>query len=121
MHNSIKEIIGKIKHFYTGIPLEILFSIVIILVGFTAFGLGRLSILSETSVQAVLRYNSELSNEPLINIKGKVVASKNGKKYHYPWCGGAVKMSEQNKRWYNTAEDARKDGYTPAGNCKGLE
>ena len=52
--------------------------------------------------------------------KGKVVASKRGSKYHYPWCSGAKRMSEKNKIWFATIEAARQAGYTPAKNCKGL-
>jgi hypothetical protein len=50
-----------------------------------------------------------------------VVASKSGTKYHYPWCSGAKQISPANKITFNTIEEARKAGYTPAANCKGLK
>ncbi len=121
MSASIKEIGDKIKHFYTHLPVEVLFSIIIILVGFSAFGLGRLSALDESRQDVTLLYNNTLSTEQTTTVNGSVVVSKKGKKYHYPWCGGALRISEQNKRWYDSIEDARNAGYTPAGNCKGLE
>lgn len=52
---------------------------------------------------------------------GYVVASKSGSKYHFPWCAGASQIKEENKIWFNSIEEARTAGYTPAGNCKGLE
>ncbi len=121
MTNSIKEIWRKIKHFYTTLPIEVLFSIIIILAGLSAFGLGRLSAFDESRQGAKLLYDTTLSTEPIMNIGGAIVASKKGSKYHYPWCSGARRMSEQNKRWFKSVEDARKAGYLPAGNCKGLE
>ena len=52
---------------------------------------------------------------------GQLVASKGGTKYHFPWCSGAQRISEANKIWFNSVEEARKAGYTPASNCKGLK
>ena len=121
MRASIKEIWRKIKHFYTVLPIEVLFSIIIFLVGFSAFGLGRLSALDDSRQGAQLLYDTALSTEPIMNIGGAIVASKKGSKYHYPWCSGAKRMSDKNKRWFKSVEDARKAGYLPAGNCKGLE
>lgn len=51
---------------------------------------------------------------------GQYVASKNGTKYHLPWCPGAKAMNEENKIWFNSKEDAESAGYTPAANCKGI-
>jgi len=53
-------------------------------------------------------------------VGGKYVASKNGSKYHFPWCSGATRMKEENKIWFETKEAAEKAGYGPAANCKGL-
>lgn len=52
---------------------------------------------------------------------GQLVASKGRTKYHFPWCSGAQRISEANKVWFNSVEEARKAGYTPARNCKGLK
>lgn len=56
-----------------------------------------------------------------LNPGGQVVASKNGGKYHYPWCPGAKQISPQNLITFNSIEEARAAGYTPASNCKGLK
>lgn len=51
---------------------------------------------------------------------GKYVGSKKGNKFHLPWCSGAKTMSEENKVWFQTKEEAIAAGYTPAANCKGI-
>ena len=48
------------------------------------------------------------------------VASKSGTKYYYPWCLGVSRIKEENKVWFATADEAKKAGYSPASNCKGL-
>jgi hypothetical protein len=50
-----------------------------------------------------------------------VVASRTGKKYHFPWCAGARSIKESNKIWFISEQEARKAGYEPATNCKGLQ
>ena len=121
MRASIKEIVEKIKLFYTSMPLEPLFAVVVVLVGFASFGLGRLSVLEETREQVKLTYNPDITLMPASTISGAVVASRKGKKYHYPWCSGALRMAERNKVWYKSIEDAKRAGKLPAGNCKGLK
>ena len=121
MSASIKEIVEKIKHFYTNLPSELFMVIMLILVGFSSFGLGRLSALEQNKQHISLTYNTDISTMPNQDIEGAVVASKRGTKYHYPWCSGARRISAGNKRWFNSIETAKRSGYTPAGNCKGLE
>ena len=50
----------------------------------------------------------------------KFVASKNGTVYHFPWCPGAQQIKEENKIYFNSREEAEKEGYRPAKNCPGL-
>ena len=107
---------------------------IIILVGLSGFGLGRLSTLEEgrfsvyieqeESVQASVEKAVGEALPPQGGSEsgaGLLVASKNGSKYHFPWCSGAQRMKEENKIWFDSAGDARKAGYTPAANCKGLK
>jgi len=105
---------------------------VIILVGFAGFGLGRMSLIEESREAVRIEFPEYLSASvlnagnnaggalapPVGN--GLLVASKNGSKYHYPWCSGGKRISEKNKIWFDSTEDAQKAGYTPAANCKGL-
>ncbi|MFA6273083.1 MAG: hypothetical protein WC673_01140 [Candidatus Paceibacterota bacterium] len=108
---------------------DVFLATLIILVAFASFGLGRLSkiktarvpvkIEQTEQIAAVGKAIGEVSSE--VKSAGMYVASKNGAKYHFPWCSGAKSISEANKIWFNTVEEARAAGYTPAANCKGLE
>jgi hypothetical protein len=120
MSASIKEILDKIKHLYTNVPIEVVFMIFVILVGFSSFGLGRLSVMTSQQDDVKLTYNTTINMLPVNDIDGVVVASRQGTKYHYPWCSGARRISNKNKVWYKSIEDAKKTGKSPAGNCKGL-
>lgn len=51
---------------------------------------------------------------------GTYVGSRSGTKYHLPSCPGAGRIKEENKVWFQSAEEARANGYTPAANCPGL-
>ena len=51
----------------------------------------------------------------------KVVGNKQSKIYHLENCPGALKMKEENKIYFNSAGEAQKAGYRPAGNCAGLQ
>ena len=123
--------------------------LLILLVGFASFGLGRLSKLQEGETPIRIEQASatvfaslpilggdkgavmpssvkdeglKIKDSPLsLSAGGQIVASRSGSKYHYPWCSGAQRISEANKVWFNSIEEARKAGYTPASNCKGLK
>lgn len=116
----------------------------IILVGFASFGLGRLSRIREAQtpieIQGITEHRAAVASTPpsrqVVGTPplrkgeeeeketargGQVVASKSGAKYHFPWCAGASQIAEKNKVWFASFEEARKAGYTPASNCKGLQ
>lgn len=118
--------------------------VIIVLIAVISFSLGRISrlqdkrppvrIISENYNAAVgTNYSNVLKSSPdsasqnnqsqssSINTSGQVVASKNGTRYHYPWCVGAKQISEKNKIVFNSIEEAKAKGYTPASNCKGLK
>ena len=135
------EIIRKIK-LQAGTP-EVVTIAIIVLVGLASFGLGRLSALETlrepvhiTGAVGAVRHplfdisgqtaeESLSSNSPLptsnLQPGGKIIGSKNGTKYHFPWCAGAQRIKEENKRWFDSVAAARASGYSPAANCKGLE
>lgn len=110
------------------------FGAVVLLVVITSFSLGRLSALRDGREPVrVINTNSNLDvKDSISNIEqtasiinsggnGSVVASKNGTKYHYPWCAGAKQISPKNIITFDSTESARAAGYTPASNCKGLK
>jgi len=106
--------------------------VTIILVALICFGIGRLTAPRTEPIQikgleqalpSSLRSEEggQASVEDIkIDYQGKVVGSKNSDKYHLPDCPGAKQISEQNKIWFASIEEAKKAGYKPAGNCPGL-
>lgn len=106
---------------------------IIVFIAFAGFGLGRLSVVEENRMPVKIEYPKNLSASVLNSqdtannasnstaiTGGLLVASKNGSKYHFPWCSGAKRIKDSNKIWFDSAEDAKKAGYSPAANCKGL-
>lgn len=119
MSESIKYLVDKIKlisNFFNKNDIFVVF--LIILTSTASFGLGRLSLIETKDVP--LNIASISQNLATSSIEGKYVASKNGTKYHLPWCSGAQRISEANKIWFETKEEAEGRGYTPAANCKGI-
>ncbi len=135
---SIQEIKQKCK------SKEVYTSLVIIFVGFASFAVGKFSFLVEgqrgiqiepsraennvAEVVTTLHQKSNFSPAPSsgevpaeIKSGGLLVGSLAGRKYHFPWCAGAQRISEKNKIWFNSVGEAQKAGYTPAANCKGLK
>ena len=121
---SIRKRLGEIKGFFVTIGSEWVVIFIVILVGFGGFALGRLSGLQnvQNTIQtASVARSLESSEVPERALGGQLVASRNGSKYHFPWCGGAQQIAERNKIWFDSVEEARQAGYAPASNCKGLE
>ncbi|OGD67429.1 hypothetical protein A2442_02900 [Candidatus Campbellbacteria bacterium RIFOXYC2_FULL_35_25] len=122
MRESIRYLTNKIKlvsDFFNSQDVFLVFTI--ILVASASFGLGRLSKITENDFP--LQINNIASVSEVIEsneVKGNYVVSKNGSKYHLPWCSGAQRISETNKIWFETKEEAENKGYTPAANCKGI-
>ncbi len=131
---SLQEIVEKCK------SEKVLVISLIILIGLGSFGLGRLSkqrfstqpisvfmpgsaVLEEKKIKEMDGATGDFSKEGTGSIKNteSVVASKSGTKYHFPWCAGAKTISEKNKIWFNSPLEAKKAGYEPASNCKGLK
>lgn len=50
--------------------------------------------------------------------EGMVVGSRNGSKYHYPWCPGASQIKNENKITFESEVAAQNAGYSKAANCK---
>ncbi len=140
---SISNLWGKIKGLANFRPTlrplsdDLFLGLIIILVAFGSFGLGRLSKIegaktpiqienapkvtadtfsSGTKAEIVSTQQASVS----MSQTGELVGSKNGTKYHYAWCSGAQRISEVNKIYFASKADAESRGYTPATNCKGL-
>jgi len=88
-----------------------------------AFILGRLSAPKESSRINVYLPDKSLASsfQAVVPKESYVIASKNGTKYHFPWCSGAKRISEENKIVFASNTEAKEAGYEPSSNCKGLE
>lgn len=108
--------------------------LVLILATTASFGLGVLAgkdmkvemgVGAVSASKGVQIASSTLETAPSGVVSGSVeagvyVASRNGTKYYLPSCGGAGRIKDENKVWFQTAEEAVSAGYTPASNCSGL-
>lgn len=124
-------------HKYKGRPRDWFLGAILILVGATAFGLGRLSTLqgerqgllirlpdgttqSAAAYQASAPAAAAAAPAQAAAETGAFVASKSGSKYYLASCSGASRIKEENKVWFATAAEAAAAGYAPASNCPGL-
>ena len=46
------------------------------------------------------------------------IGNKNSRVFHLPSCDGVAKMSEKNKVYFDTREEAAQQGYTPCSKCE---
>ncbi len=119
---------------------EVYIALIITLVAFLGFGLGRFSMVQKSSSKTQVKLIQGGGGEAaLVADKGvsvvdtgttggevstttlsatEVVASKQGTKYHYTWCPGASKISPSNKISFTSEAAAIVAGYTKASNCK---
>jgi hypothetical protein len=51
---------------------------------------------------------------------GKIIASKNGKRYYYESCTGVNRIKPENRIYFDTKEQAEAKGLTLASGCKTL-
>ncbi len=133
---SINQSLEKIKPFY---GLLLLLSIAVIF-----FSLGRLSVVNNEKTPINIGYPNQnltatainsstsspktvfgqggevLTSTPDIKTDGPVIGSKSGKKYYFPWCGTVKRIKPENQVKFGSIAEAKSAGFTPGGNCKGL-
>jgi hypothetical protein len=138
-YNTVNPAISQLKT-HLNFKDDLFVVIAIILIGLAGFGLGKLSayekerpgvqvfttglVNSDSKDTANTAINQGNLTNPLITTesdKGLLVASKTGKRYHFPWCPGAQQIADKNKIWFATYAEAQKAGYTPATNCPNLK
>jgi len=135
---SIQELSSKFKGILANPEYQL--AILIVFVALASFTLGRLSDGNFTQAKTI---STEIDNTAhlldgtvkntqvettedesktdfSVQDQGKYVASKNGTKYHLPWCGSAKRIKEENEVWFATKTEAESAGYSPAKNCKGI-
>jgi len=131
---SIQEFLLKLKGLIYDTEYQV--AVLIVVVAFTSFYLGKASVGEErsgipheaqvltpgedTRVLTPQREDETEKSTYVSDTFSGYVGSKNGTKYHLPWCGSAKSIKEENKVWFATKEEAAAAGYTPAANCKGI-
>jgi len=95
--------------------------LLVFLVGFSSFGLGRLSALEGAQPPVSIIQAPSITKPQGIYPGGQYVASRTGSAYYFPWCGGAANISPESQVWFATPAAAKAAGYLPAKNCKGLQ
>ena len=130
---SINDFMNKIKGKLGLDKTTLMFLCIIIGVGASSFGLGRLSV-AKTSNDESLKLedknigivNGEIGNSLKVDnnsvgdstSKERVyVASKNGKMYYSLGCSGASRIKLENQIWFSTSLDAEKSGYSKSTSC----
>jgi hypothetical protein len=109
------------RSFSVGRLLDLLFlPLLIVLVAFAAFALGRLSVERKHEGLKIIEPAGKQEPAVLGLTTGAYVASKSGSKYYLTTCAGAGRIKEENKVFFASAAEAQALGYSPAQNCPGL-
>ena len=117
------KIVAEIFYKYKGSLTEWLLPLILVLIGLTAFGLGRLSTVGQEGPRLIINNAPAVTQTAAVAASrgsGVYVASKSGTKYYLPSCSGVSRIKEENKVWFATVGEAQAAGYTPASNCPGL-
>lgn len=96
----------------------------VVLIALVSFGAGRLTaskivqepIVIENGGVERLKEAAAISSELGKNEEKRLVASRNGKYYHWPWSPWAEKIKAENKVWFDNEEAAQKAGYRRSSN-----
>lgn len=98
-----------------GVPRDLLIFGVLISASLLSFGFGYRTGLDVQMTPIVIE---ERAAAPQQSEQGSIVASKSGVKYYYASCSGASRISDANKIFFTSAQEAQSAGYTLAVNCK---
>lgn len=94
-----------------------------ILIALISFGAGRLTAPQTVRNPIIFEEPSpspsgQIQNQgavadPFRGEKGMFVASKSGKKFHWPWCSYGKNIKESNHVWFETESQAKAAGFSP--------
>lgn len=131
---EIKNLLEKIKPFYTILLVLVICGIIASLVKLSMLESGKTGIkisypnaemaslvLVSTQDEASKSVASSLTQDSSSTQSGEVIGSKSGKKYYFPWCGTVKRIKPENQVHFVSIDEAKKAGFTAGGNCKGLK
>lgn len=143
----INEKYKKIKSYFLENEKDVFIASIIIIISLISFGLGRLYQIEASKEPLRIEWydldNDQIDTTPIFlkesfmmgestaktnfstnqstTEQTGLVASRNGSRYHYPWCPSAKSIKAENLITFNSIQEARTAGYTPAANCPGLD
>ena len=95
---------------------------IVVLVAFGSFFLGGFAVRSYYDTVAADREEAlsliPLDPEVSVSGSGRVYASSRGSRYYPWWCDKGKSISEANKVWFSTPQEAETEGYTIAKGCQ---
>ena len=130
----------KLGDFFESNQRELVVILGTVFAGLTCFALGRVSALPEKegvvfqpatvgggekmgqTQPAASTPTAATANQPSGVLSGqqagetRLVGSKSGKKYHWPWCSSAKKIKAENQIWFNSEKEALAAGFTKCSN-----
>ena len=115
--SKINKIINRTLNLFNN--KDVFLILLFILGSFSSFNFGKLSQIEEKSKIKIEALSIQKIEENIIfTNKSNIFASKNGKKYYYPWCIGASRIKMENRVYYSSSEEAENSGKTIASNCQ---
>lgn len=120
------ENINRIKYFVSRTDIFIL--ILIVTASITSFCLGILyeqeknvpEIIFSQSLAPLIQItpqSAQIAVAQAVKSNGRIMASKNGKRYYFSWCTGAEKIAVKNRIYFTTEAEAQSRGLTIAKGC----
>ncbi len=103
----------NLKEFVKNNESDIILTISIVLISLIVFGTGLLINLSKEKELIIIQNPSakSVSTEAVAGKQGMFVGSLNSNKYHWPDCSFAKRISEENKIWFSSEQEAQDAGY----------
>jgi hypothetical protein len=92
----------------------------VVVVGVASFGLGQLAALEAGRPVVDIHESSSGAKPRALALGGQFVALRTGTVYYFPWCSGAQQIPPEKQVWFVSENAAKKAGYRPAKNCRGL-
>jgi hypothetical protein len=115
--------LNKIKIWLKAHEKELFVGLLVVLSSTLAYGLGRLTKLEANRAPVTITPASSSTPQTIKVIEtessdNRIVASKKGTKYYFPWCGSSKAIKVENRIYFISASVAEAAGYTRAGNCQ---
>jgi len=72
---------------------------------------------SLTPLVQITPQSAQIAVAQAVKTDGRIMASKNGKRYYFSWCTGAEKIAVKNRIYFTTEAEAQSRGLTIAKGC----